>query len=182
VFTEDELVISSGNFHAAFPAMASDSLALAMSYLCNISERRVERMMNRSLNGFLPDFLVENTGVNSGFMIVQYASAAITAENRALASPGSVHSIPTCNGQEDIVSMGAYSARKAIISIENTYKVLGYELFTACQALDFTKEKPGKYVAELHDKVREFVPNIEIDIYMAEYINQIIEMLHHHHV
>lgn len=153
VFTEDNLVVSGGNFHGMY---------IAMSYLCNASERRLERLVNNSLNKFLPDFLVEYPSLNSGFMIVQYASAGITAENRALANPGSTHSIPTCNGTEDIVSMGAYTARKAIISVENTYKVMAYELFAACQALDYTAEQPSTHIKALY--IISLLMNICMDI------------------
>jgi histidine ammonia-lyase len=176
--TEDPMVISGGNFHGMPVAMAADSLALALSYLCNASERRIERMVNHSLNGFLPDFLVPDCGLNSGFMIVQYAAAGITAENRTLANPGSVHSIPTCNGTEDIVSMGAYPARKAIQSVENTYKVIGYELATACQALDYTEEKPGVHIRRLYERVKEVFPHVDKDRYMSAEINRVIDLLH----
>lgn len=173
----DGTPLSGGNFHGQYIGMVADQLALAMSYLCNISERRLERMVNSSLNGFMPSFLVKNPGLNSGFMIVQYASAGITAENRKLANPGSVDTIPTCEGFEDIVSMAGYPARKALDSVENTYKVLSYELMTACQALEFTKEKPHERLYNLYQYVRSKTLNVENDRYMKEDYDIILKML-----
>jgi histidine ammonia-lyase len=125
-------VISGGNFHGMYIGMALDQLTYAMSILCNISERRLERLLNPALNGFLPEFLVTNSGLNSGLMIVQYVSAGITSENRQLANPATVGNIPTCNGTEDIVPMAGWAARKAIQSVNNTFEVLALELFSAC--------------------------------------------------
>lgn len=176
---EDPKIISGGNFHGMSIGMCADKLALAMSTLCNISERRLERMVNHSLNGFLPSFLIENAGLSSGFMIVQYASAGITAENRQLANPACIHNIPTCEGTEDIVSMAGWSSRKACQSIENTYNVLSYELFTACQALDFTKEKPAEIVYKTKSHIRNklMIPKITNDEYMGDYIKKINEFV-----
>lgn len=171
-------VVSGGNFHGMYISMVGDQLALAMSYLCNNSERRIERMVNHSLNNFMPSFLVENPGLNSGFMIVQYAAAGITAENRQLAHPGSVDSIPTCEGSEDIVSMGGWPARKSYQSVENAYKVLGLELFTACQALEFTPEKPTQKLLNIYNFIRQTVPRVTVDTYMKDYIDNINKILH----
>ena len=178
VFDDD--IISGGNFHAQYPAMCADQLAYAMTLLCNNSERRLERLVNTSLNKFMPSFLVDDPGLNSGFMIVQYASAGITAENRTLAAPGSIHSIPTCEGAEDIVSMGGWPARKANQVIENTYRVLALELFTAIQALEYTQEKPAEYINSIKKYVREelHVPRIMNDTYMKDYIDIVIDWLH----
>lgn len=171
-------VVSGGNFHGMYISQVGDLLALAMSYLCNNSERRTERMVNHSLNNFMPSFLVESPGLNSGFMIVQYAAAGITAENRHLAHPGSVDTIPTCEGSEDIVSMGGWPARKSYQSVENTYKVLGLELFTACQALEFTPEKPAAGLLNIYNHVRKTVPRVVVDTYMKDYQDYIIDLLH----
>lgn len=127
-----------------------------MSYVCNLSERQLERMVNHSLNKFMPSFLTQDAGLNSRFMIVQYASACITAENKSLANPGSMNSIPTYEGNEDHVSMTGYPARKALESINNTYNVLAYQLFTTGQALDFTKESPHDNLHRLHQHIRSF--------------------------
>jgi len=112
-------------------------------------------------------------------MIIQYAAAGITAENRALTNPASIHSIPTCEGTEDIVSMGGYSARKASQSVENTYKVLTLELFTALQALEYTQERPAEKVFQLKDYVRNTlnIPRIKEDIYMKSHIDKLEEFV-----
>jgi len=171
-------VLSGGNFHGMYVGMAADNLALAMTYLCNISERRLDRMMNPASNGFLPSFLTENAGLNSGLMIVQYASAGITAENRQLANPGSVHNISTCQNTEDIVSMAGHCGRKALDSVENTYKVLAYELFTAFQAFKFTEERPHKNLSQLLDYLAQNITPIQTDTYMKGHLDFILDMLH----
>lgn len=171
----DNDIISGGNFHGMYIGVASDMLALAMSILCNISERRLERMVNSSLNGFMPSFLTKNPGLNSGFMIVQYASAGITSENRSLANVNCVNNISTCEGSEDIVSMAGYSSRKAIMSVENTWKVLAMELMTSIQALEFTEEKMCEQVEKIKNYVRKElkVPKMEDDTYMKEHQDKI---------
>jgi len=171
-------IISGGNFHAQYIGMIADQLSYGMSLLCNISERRLERLINPDLNGFLPKFLIENSGLNSGLMIVQYCSAGITAENRHLANPASLDNIPTCHGLEDVVSMAGWSARKAMMSVENTYKVLSYELFTACQGLDFTTEKTTPILENIHSYIRQYVPFIKEDCYYKDYIDIINDILH----
>lgn len=173
VFDDD--IISGGNFHAQSPSMAADQIAYAMSILCNISERRIERMEDNALNKFMPSFLVDEPGLNSGLMMIQYGAAGITAENRTLSAAASVHSIPTCGGTEDIVSMGGYSARKAMQSVENTYRVLTLELFTALQALEYTTEKPADKIAKIKDYVRNTlnIPRITEDTYMKPYVDKL---------
>jgi histidine ammonia-lyase len=173
----DDEVISGGNFHGMYLGMAADNLALAMSYLCNISERRLERMLNPALNKFLPSFLIEDVGLNSGLMILQYASAAITAENRQLACPASVHNIPTCQGTEDHVSMAGHASRKAYDSVMNTYYVLAYELLTAFQAFRFTKERPHEKLSNLLEYLNTHLPIIKNDTYMKNHFDFILDML-----
>jgi len=170
-------VISGGNFHGMYIGMAADNIALAMSYLCNISERRLERLLNPALNKFLPSFLVKDAGLNSGLMIVQYASAGITAENRQLAMPSSVHNIPTCQGTEDVVSMAGHSSRKAMDSVENTYRVLAYELLAAYQAMHFTTEHPHHHLHHLLEHMKQNLPKIENDMYMKNHLDWIIDFL-----
>ncbi len=166
----DNDVVSGGNFHGMYIGMCADQLAYAFSILCNISERRTERMINCDLNKFLPQFLISNPGLNSGFMIVQYTAAALTAENRQLAMPGSVSNIPSCQGMEDVVSMAGWPCRKAVQSMKNTYNVFALELFTSIQALGFTKENPNKMSEILIKHVRKTIPFIETDLYMGDYI------------
>ena len=175
----DGEAISGGNFHGMSIASCGDMLALAMSYLCNISERRLDRLLSSHSNGFLPSLLSNNLGLNSGLMIVQYASAGITAETRHLAAPASVHTIPTCEGVEDVVSMGGWSARKALTTIDNTYKVLAYELLAACRALDFTEEQTTPQLLEVCNKVRAMLPEMQQDSYIAEEYETIVEYLKH---
>lgn len=140
IFPEENAVLSGGNFHGQPVALAMDFLGIAMAELANISERRLERLVNPSLSG-LPAFLTPNGGLNSGFMIVQYSAASLVSENKVLAHPASVDSIPSSANQEDHVSMGTIAARKARSIIENTSHVLGMELLAACQGLDLRKGK-----------------------------------------
>ena len=170
-------VVSGGNFHGMYIGMAADQLAYAFSILCNISERRVERMVNADLNKLFPPFLTPNPGLHSGFMLIQYTSAAITAENRQLANPGSVDNINTCAGFEDIVSMAAWPVRKAYQSMENTYKVLALELFTANQALHFSKLNTNITTNHIINHLRSTIPFITSDVYMGDYIEQVISFV-----
>lgn len=135
IFPEEKQVFSGGNFHGQPIALAMDFLGIAVAELANIAERRVERLVNPYLSG-LPAFLTPNGGLNSGFMIVQYSAASLVSENKILAHPASVDSIPSSANQEDHVSMGTIAARKARNIIENTAHVLAMELLAACQAVD----------------------------------------------
>ena len=175
----DNDIISGGNFHGCYVSIAADQLCIAMSNLCNISERRLDRILNKDSNGFMPSFLSRNAGLNSGLMITQYASAGITAENRQLANPSSIHNIPTCENYEDVVSMGGHSSRKAYTSVMNTYKVLVYELYAAYQAKPFTKERMAEKIEEL---VKTIEKNVKIshlndDFYMKDEIDGLLEFI-----
>ena len=139
LFCEDEAVISGGNFHGEPMALPFDFLGIACSELASISERRIERMVNAALSNGLTRFLTTEGGVNSGFMIVQYTAASMASENKVLAHPACVDSIPSSANQEDFVSMGTTAARKAGTILENTRSVLAYELLTACQAIDIRR-------------------------------------------
>lgn len=140
IFEDTKDVISGGNFHGQPMALSFDFLGIALSELANVSERRLERLVNPALSK-LPGFLAKNGGLNSGFMIVQYSAAALVSENKILAHPASVDSIPSSANQEDHVSMGTIAARKAREILENTRKVLAMELFAACQAIDLRGRK-----------------------------------------
>jgi len=173
IFVDEEQVISGGNFHGEPMAQAFDFLAIGLSELANSSERRLERLVNPALSEGLPAFLTENGGVNSGFMIVQYASAALVSENKVLAHPASVDSIPSSANQEDHVSMGTIAARKAREILGNVRKVLAMELFGACQAIDLRENKGlGAGTNEAYNIVREKVDMIHDDIIMNVEINQ----------
>lgn len=139
IFCEDEAVVSGGNFHGEPMALPFDFLGIACAEIASISERRIERMVNASLSNGLTHFLTTDGGINSGFMIVQYSAASMASENKVLAHPACVDSIPSSANQEDFVSMGTTAARKAGTILENTRSVLAFELLTACQAIDIRR-------------------------------------------
>ncbi|MCR5303525.1 MAG: histidine ammonia-lyase [Lachnospiraceae bacterium] len=169
IFPDDEAVISGGNFHGEPMALPFDLMGIAASELANISERRIERMVNHTLSNGLPPFLTNDAGINSGYMIVQYAAASMVSENKVLAHPASVDSIPSSANQEDFVSMGTTAARKAGDIVQNTLSVLAYELMTACQAIDMRKQlnSHGQGITPfhklIHDRIREIIPFYDKD-------------------
>lgn len=171
IFADDDCVLSGGNFHGMPIANAADRLALICSYLCNISERRLDRILNRSKNGFLPSCMANDPGVESGLMIVQYGSAGITAENRHLANPTSTNNISTCEGFEDIVSMGGWASQKANRSVDNLKKVLSYELYSAYHAYLYTPEKPAQKIGKLLEYLSTEIKPLTCDRYMKEEID-----------
>jgi len=179
MFLDDEAVISGGNFHGEPMALAFDFLGIACSEIADISERRTERMVNAALSNGLTPFLTTKGGVNSGFMIVQYSAASMVSENKVLAHPASVDSIPSSANQEDMVSMGTTAARKARWIVENTFSVLADELLTACQAVDIRRrlDTHGQGISPVHQKVyelvRESVPFYEIDTEIRLDIEQV---------
>jgi histidine ammonia-lyase len=166
-------VISGGNFHGEVLAQAFDFLKIALSEIANISERRIERLVNPALNCGLPPFLTPNPGLNSGLMIVQYSAASLVSENKVLAHPASVDSIPSSGNQEDHVSMGTIAARQAREILTNAQKVIGMELLTACQALDLRAPKElGRGTAVAYRFIREHLPFIENDEIMYPHLQQ----------
>ncbi|MBU1020598.1 MAG: histidine ammonia-lyase [Firmicutes bacterium] len=178
IFTEDKEAISAGNFHGEPLAMPFDYMGIAISELANIAERRLERMVNPQLSNGLPAFLVNKSGINSGFMIVQYSAASLVSENKVLAHPASVDSIPSSANQEDHVSMGTISARKANSILDNTRKVIAMELFTACQALDLRGERQlGNYTQKAYNKIREYIPFINSDEIMYHHIHTVDDLI-----
>jgi histidine ammonia-lyase len=155
VLVDEAEIVSAGNFHGQPLAFALDALALAVAELGNISERRTERLVNPSLSEGLPPFLVEEGGLNSGFMIPQYVAAALVSENKVLAHPASVDSIPTSAGQEDHVSMGNAAGLKALRVLDNVERTLAIELLAGAQGVEFLAPlRPGAGVAAVHDFVR----------------------------
>ena len=176
VFVDDDLVISAGNFHGEPIALPMDFLAVALSELANISERRTFKLI-AGVRG-LPSFLVAKPGVNSGFMIPQYAAASVVSQNKGLCWPASCDSIPSSQGQEDHVSMGSNAATKLYRVVENTRRVLAIELFNAAQALEF--RRPMKSSEQIEDMVAEYrkiVPFVENDTVMYPYINASVEFI-----
>lgn len=176
IFVDDELVISAGNFHGEPIALPMDFLAVALSELANISERRTFKLI-AGVRG-LPSFLVANPGVNSGFMIPQYAAASVVSQNKGLCWPASCDSIPSSQGQEDHVSMGSNAATKLYRVVENTRRVLGIELFNAAQALEFRRPlKSSPVIEAMVEEYRKSVPFIENDTVMYPHINSSVEFI-----
>lgn len=178
IFADTQQVLSGGNFHGQSVGIPMDVLAIALSEFANICERRVERMVNKDLNNGLPPFLARNPGLNSGLMILQYASAALVSENKILAHPASVDSIPTSANQEDHVSMSTIAARKCRQIVDHVEQVLAIELITACQAVDLLKDKrlpaPLKRVYQL---IRRHVPMVEADIAFYRYVKSVKQLV-----
>lgn len=177
IVTTEGDVISGGNFHGQPMALAFDFLGIAVAELANISERRLERLINYQLND-LPAFLVKKGGLNSGFMITQYAAASLVSENKVLAHPASVDSIPSSANQEDHVSMGTIAARKSLTIAQNVKRVLATELMAACQAIDFREDfKLGIGTNEAYKKVREKIAFIEEDKVMYKELDKCTELI-----
>lgn len=164
IVTRSGDVISGGNFHGEPLAQPFDYLGIGAAEIGNVSERRVERLVNTNLSG-LPSFLVKHPGVNSGFMITQYAAASLASENKILAHPASVDSITSCENQEDFVSMGTTAARTARDIVGNSRRIVATELMAACQALDFVSDRGvlGKGTQVAYDFFRQHVNFIELD-------------------
>lgn len=177
IFVDQDEVISGGNFHGQPLALAMDFLGIAVSELANVSERRIERLVNPQLND-LPAFLTKRGGLNSGFMITQYTAASIVSENKVLAHPASVDSIPSSANQEDHVSMGTTAARKARVILDNAQKVLAIEAFAASQAISFRGDvKLGKGTAEAYKAIRNEVPPVDEDRIMYVDMNKLDGMV-----
>lgn len=163
IFSDTKEAISGGNFHGQYLAMGLDFLGIALAELANVSERRIERLVNPALSG-LPAFLVKHGGLNSGLMIAQYTAAALVSENKVLAHPASVDSIPTSANQEDHVSMGMTAARKAREILSNAENVLAIELLCAAQAIEFQgPEGLSPAMRAVYHKVREVVEPLDKD-------------------
>ncbi len=163
VFAETGQGLSGGNVHGQSVAMAMDVLAIALSEFASISERRVEQLVNPDLSG-LPPFLIEHTGLNSGMMISQVVAASLVSENKVLAHPAGVDSIPTSANKEDHVSMSTWAARKCQQVVQNVEHVLAIELLAGAQGIDFHRPvKPGRGVAAAHRAVRKRIPHLTKD-------------------
>ncbi|MDD3051331.1 MAG: histidine ammonia-lyase [Candidatus Cloacimonetes bacterium] len=166
IFPDERKVISGGNFHGEPIAFACDILGFTVSELANISERRMEQMFNPSLNRNLKPFLAPKPGLHSGFMIAQLTAASLVSENKVLAHPASVDSIPTSANQEDHVSMGTIGAVKARNIVNNTTYVLAIELMAAAQALDEREIKSSASIEKIKKIVRNIVPHFDSDVVM----------------
>jgi histidine ammonia-lyase len=158
------MLVSAGNFHGQPLAFALDALAMAVSELASISERRVERLVNPNLSDGLPAFLTTDGGLNSGFMIPQYVAAALVSENKVLCHPASVDSIPTSAGQEDHVSMGNAAGLKAWQVLANCERAVAIELLAGAQGVEFHAPlEPGEGVRAIRAAVRELSPRLRDD-------------------
>lgn len=176
VCPDEDLIISAGNFHGEPIALPMDFLSIAMSELADISERRIYRLVSGLRE--LPDFLVAKPGLNSGFMIAQYTAASVVSLNKTFAVPASIDNVPSCQDQEDLVSMGANAAIKLRKVILNTERVLAIELFNAAQALDFRKPlKSSPAIMKIHEEYRKVVPFIDNDQVMFPHIENSIQFL-----
>jgi len=167
LFVEAGDVLSGGNFHAEPVAFAADTLALALAEIGSLSERRMAVLVDPKMSG-LPAFLVENSGVNSGFMIAQVTAAALVSENKTIASPCSVDSIPTSANQEDHVSMATHGARRLRNMVDNAAAVVGIELLAAAQGIDFHRPaRSSPSLEQVHASIRGDVPGYAVDRYFA---------------
>ena len=176
VFPDEDMIISAGNFHGEPIAIPMDTLAIALSELANISERRIFRLISGQRN--LPKFLVANPGLNSGFMIPQYTAASIVSQNKGLCWPASCDSIPSSQGQEDHVSKGSNSATKLVRVADNVETVLAIELFNAAQALEFRRPAHSSPLLErIFSDFRKTVPFIENDQYMHPLIEASVRFI-----
>jgi len=173
-------IVSGGNFHGEPVAIAMDTLGIALSELANVSDRRVASLVDAATSHGLPPFLAENGGLNSGMMILQYTTAALASENKVLAHPSSVDSIPTSANVEDLVSMGTIGARKAGSIAENVYSTLAIEHIVASQAIDFRLKEGhrlGKGTKRRYDAIRKLVPHFENDQVYHGYMESVTQHL-----
>ena len=173
----EDVALSGGNFHAEPVAFAADQIAMALCEIASISERRLAILVDPKMSG-LPAFLIENSGLNSGFMIAQVTAAALVAENRMLAHPASVDSIPTSANQEDHVSMATHGARRAGTIAANATRVVGIELLAAAQGIDFHAPlRTAPALQSVHEALRTRVPFLDADRYMTDDIAAAAEMV-----
>jgi histidine ammonia-lyase len=177
VYACDHEVLSGGNFHGQPIALAMDFLAIAVAELADISERRIARLMDPALSGGLPAFLVADGGINDGFMVAQYTAAALVSENKVLAHPASVDSIPTCANQEDHVSMGTIAARKAREVVDNTEQVLAIELMCACQGIELRTGHPAPRIQRTCHLIRDRISSLEVDRALHVDIGSVVELV-----
>lgn len=176
IFPDDDIIVSAGNFHGEPIALPMDFLAVALSELANISERRIYKLISGQRD--LPSFLVAKPGLNSGFMIPQYAAASVVSQNKGLCWPASCDSIPSSQGQEDHVSMGSNAATKLLRIVDNTRRVLAVELMNAAQALEFRRPaKSSPVIEKLFRDYRTIVPFIDVDVVMYPLIEKSVQFL-----
>ncbi|MBP3848363.1 MAG: histidine ammonia-lyase [Pyramidobacter sp.] len=178
IFPDDEAALSGGNFHGQPIALAMDFFAIAVSEYGSISERRCARMVDKSLSNGLPPFIINDSGVNSGFMITQYTAAAVASENKTLAHPASVDSIPTSANQEDHVSMGYWASLKGTRVLRNVEQILGIEAMDACQGINFSLPLAlGRGTKAAFEAYREQIPYLEKDTFLNPFMTKSIALV-----
>ncbi len=181
LFPDKDRVFSGGNFHGQPVAQVLDFLALALADLGNIAERRVNKSLDPNLNDGLPAFLTEKGGLNSGLMMLQYTAASLVSENKTLANPASVDSIPSSANQEDHVSMGMIAARQLRKLVKNLAYILAIEMIVAAQAVDFRAGDPhsrlGAGTRVIYEEIRERVPFVDADTEMSPFIEEIAQWI-----
>ncbi len=177
IFVDKKIVVSGGNFHGEAPALTMDYLAMGLSEIANICERRIEKMMNPTFS-CLPPFLIESSGLNSGLMIAHVTAAALVSENKGLCHPASVDSVPTSTDKEDHVSMGPIAGRKLNSILVNVKHCLAIEILCNCQALDFQKPlKSSPAIEAVHSLIRKHVPFIDNDRVFYKDIENIVKLI-----
>ncbi len=180
IFPDEDLILSGGNFHGEPLAFVLDFISIALAELGNIAERRLYRLIAGQRG--LPEFLAASPGLNSGFMIPQYAAASVVSQNKQLCTPSSVDSITSSNEQEDHVSMGANAATKALRVVRNVENILAIELMAACQALEFRGiSKTSPFLQSIINDYRQTVPFVEKDVLMYELMDHSLDFIHNHH-
>jgi len=176
IFPEERMIVSGGNFHGQPLALVFDYMAIALADLGSISERRVYRLISGQRN--LPEFLIANPGLNSGFMLPQYTAASIVSQNKQLATPASVDSIPSSNEQEDHVSMGANAATKLLSVVENLEKILAIELLCAIQAFEFRRPlRSSDYIENIITEFRKEIPFVDNDRVLYTEIEKSVDFI-----
>jgi histidine ammonia-lyase len=177
IFPRSRAILSGGNFHGQVVAVAMDALCIAVAELASISEQRLEKLINPAISE-LPAFLSKNSGLNSGFMIVQVAAASIVSENKTLCHPASVDTIPTSADKEDHVSMGAWAARKAQRVVVNSRRVLAMELLAAAQGIDLLRPlRSSKPVENLYREIRKRAAYMDEDRSLSQEIESLAQMI-----
>jgi histidine ammonia-lyase len=170
-------IVSGGNFHAEPVALASDAMAIAIAEVGAIAERRVAVLVDTSVSR-LPPFLTANPGLNSGFMIAHVTAAALASENKSLAHPASVDSLPTSANQEDHVSMAMFAARRLSAMIDNTARILGVELLAAAQGIEHLRPlRSSPLLEDAHALLREHCPAMTRDVYLSPQIERASELV-----
>jgi len=177
VFSDEKIALSGGNFHGSYISTNCDFLSIELTILSNNIERRVNRLMNPTLSSGLPPFLIENSGLNTGLMLLQYLVSSLVSENRTLSYPASVTSSPVSNDQEDDVSMSGTASRKLRQIVDNLFTVLSVEMISAVQALNFRKGKLGRGTQLAYNVIKDIFPGINKDENLTPYVEKIKEIV-----